>query len=452
LKKTIEKLTNAVGALGYAFAEVRPKTEKNKKDQTLDITFEIDEGPRVYIERIDIVGNDRTRDEVIRREMRVHEGDAYNTEKLIKSEKEIKDLGYFKKAELKTEQGSAPDRARVIINVEEQPTGELNFAGGYSTLDGPLGQIGFTERNLMGKGQIVHGSVTIAKRRQEFDLGFIEPYFLNRQLAAGADIFKISSSRLSSYKQNSEGVNFSLGYHLSDPLTQRLEYSLHKDYIDQISKTASQIIREQAGKTVTSSIGQTLSFDKRDSRIETTSGYILSLSNTFAGVGGSIKYLNNSLSGTYYYSPIEDVVLNFRAKGGVILKTGKTIRIVDSYILGESTFRGFEWGGLGPRDSTTGDFLGGTRYWMATAEALFPIGLPNEFGIKGATFIETGSLWKAGQITSVVQDTKSVRASVGIGLSWSSPMGPLRIDYAIPVKKEKFDRTQKIVFGFSTRF
>jgi len=453
IERNITTLNTHVGTYGYAFADIQPRIEKNREKKTVDLIFEVREGPRVYIERIDVVGNDRTRDEVIRRELNILEGDAYNSTKVKRAEKNLKDLGYFKKSEILTEPGSARDKARLVVKLEEQPTGEMGVAAGFSTLDGILGNVKFAERNFMGTGRIVHASVTIAKRMQEFDVGITDPYFLGYSLEAGLDLFRVRSTRLSNFISASNGVSPHIAYALTEHLSQTLTYTLKDDHISHVAPGSSVFINQQAGKYVTSAFGQTLVYDRRDSRIDPTSGYALSLSNSYAGLGGKVNYLKNSIGGSWFYSPVEDVVLNVRGSIGDIEKVGKNpIRIVDSILLGADTFRGFEYAGIGPRDATTGDPLGGTRFWTGTIETLFPIGLPNEFGVKGAVFTDFGTTWKPGVKGPQIIDKRAIRASVGIGLSWTSPFGPLKIDYAIPVKKQKFDQTQRFLFGFSSRW
>lgn len=453
IERNITTLNTHVGTYGYAFADIQPRIEKNREKKTVDLIFEVREGPRVYIERIDVVGNDRTRDEVIRRELNILEGDAYNSTKVKRAEKNLKDLGYFKKSEILTEPGSARDKARLVVKLEEQPTGEMGVAAGFSTLDGILGNVKFAERNFMGTGRIVHASVTIAKRMQEFDVGITDPYFLGYSLEAGLDLFRVRSTRLSNFISASNGVSPHIAYALTEHLSQTLTYTLKDDHISHVAPNSSVFISQQAGKYVTSAFGQTLVYDRRDSRIDPTSGYALSLSNSYAGLGGKVNYLKNSIGGSWFYSPVEDVVLNVRGSIGDIEKVGKNpIRIVDSILLGADTFRGFEYAGIGPRDATTGDPLGGTRFWTGTIETLFPIGLPNEFGVKGAVFTDFGTTWKPGVKGPQIIDKRAIRASVGIGLSWTSPFGPLKIDYAIPVKKQKFDQTQRFLFGFSSRW
>lgn len=451
VERTTEKVTDALGAKGYAFTEIDIVTEKHPETQIMDVKLVIKEGPKIYIERIDIVGNDRTRDHVIRREMAIHEGDAYNMHRIKKSERNLKDLGYFKNVEVVAEQGESSDRAVLLVKVEEQSTGELALSAGFATVDGPLGQIRFIERNFMGKGQVVHATTSIAKRSQEIDVGFIEPYLFGRQLEGSADLFATRSTRFSSYTQVTKGATFGLGYKLSEHFFQSLHYTLKQDRVSKVDVRASNYIKQQAGSFITSEIGQTLYYDRRDSRVDTTSGYILSLSNSYAGVGGNVKYLKHIIGGTVYASPIEDVVVALKGSYGVMDRAGKKIRIVDSFFFGADSFRGFQFGGLGPHDNRTGDPLGGTRFWTGTLESLFPIGLPNEFGVKGAIFTDFGSVWKSTESGPGVRDNKFVRQSVGVGLAWNSPFGPIRIDYAIPVRKDKFDDTQKFLLSFKTK-
>lgn len=452
VEKTVQKMTEVLGSKGYAFAEVSPVPHKDREKKTIDLKFEIKEGAKVYIERIEIVGNDRTRVNVILREMTIHEGDAFNTVRLKDSEKRLKDLGYFKNVDIEVKQGSTPDRAKLVVRVEEQQTGEINFAVGFSTIDKALANVRFMEKNLMGTGRIVHSEVTVAKRKQDFDIGIIEPYFLGRNLEASADLFATRNTRLSAFTQVTKGGSVGLGYPITERWSQSWVYTLKQDKVSKVSPNASIILREQAGTTVRSSLGQTIAYDRRDSRLNPTSGYIISLSNAYAGLGGSVTYLRHVLSGSAFFSPIEDCVLNIRGVGGAMQRTGKTIRVIDSFMLGADSFRGFEFGGVGPRDLRTNDPLGGTRYWVGTVEFLFPLGLPSEFGVKGATGSDFGKLWSPGKKVSTVVDDKKLRASLFIGISWDSPFGPLRVDYSFPIKKQKYDDTQRLLFGFSSRF
>lgn len=451
LEKTINAITDALGNKGYPFTEVHAVQHKNPQTRTVDIVFEIREGPRIYIERINIQGNSRTRDHVIRREIQIHEGDALNHARIKRSERRLKDLGYFKDVSLTLAEGSTPDRAVIDVRVEEQSTGELSFSAGFATTDGPVGTIRFIERNFMGKGQTVHADLSVAKRHQDINMGFVEPYLFGKQLEGSIDAFASRSTRFSSYTHLSRGVTPSIAYRLTEHLSQSLHYLIKQDRVSHVSNYASTFLKEQSGSYITSEIGQTLYYDRRDSRIDPTSGYVITLSNSFAGLGGKVKYLKHILGGTMYFTPIEDVLLALKGSYGVMQKAGKKIRIVDSFFLGADSFRGFQYGGLGPKDNRTGDSLGGTRFWMTTAETLFPIGLPNEFGVKGALFSDVGTIWKSTETGPFVRDNKKIRASWGVGLVWKSPFGPIRIDYATPYKKDKYDDTQRFLIGFRSQ-
>lgn len=474
IEKAMSSITTTAGGHGYAFADVQPTFQPNRDEKTVDVKFEIKQGLVAYIERIEIIGNDRTRDHVIRREILLHEGDAFNAILLRKSEKRIRDLGYFKNVTISTRPGSAPDKAIVVIKVDEQSTGEFSVAGGYGTVDGLLMKTGFMERNFMGKGQITGIDVMIARKSQDVRLGFTEPYFLGKPLSLGGQLFGTRSTRLENYEHSSKGGDVTFGYELSEDWSHSITFGLHQDKVYHVDPMASVVIYNQQGRTTTSSVGHTLSYDNRDSKIEPTKGFIGSLSNTYSGIGGNILYFRTVVGAHYYYTPIEEMTLVLKGYVGRMDKVnGDEIRIVDSFQLGADTLRGFEYGGVGPRavDTPKGDPLGGTRYWTLSADLLFPIGLPNELGIKGAVFCDTGCLWKPGTdnftfspldqflqrhgtapIYNYIRDQRTMRVGAGFGISWSSPFGPLRIDYAFPIRRAKTDQTQRILFGFSTRF
>lgn len=452
IDQTVTALVDAAGTQGYAFVSVEPVLEKDREKNIVHVTYEIKEGQRVYVEKIIFAGNSTTRDEVLRREMGIHEGDAYNAAKLKKAERNLKDLNYFKTVNVEVEQGSTPDQARLVVKVEEQSTGEMQLAGGYSTMDGPLANLRIVQRNFRGAGQIVHGDFTVAKKTQNFNVGMVQPYFLDRNLTASGDVFRVRSTRFSAYTYHMTGFSSSLGYGLSDYWTQSVTYSFKHDHVGHIAPTASNYIRQQHGKFYTSSVGQSIAYDRRDSRSQPTSGYILSLGNTYAGLGGNVQYLKNDLGANAYYPVMDEVVFGVKGALGTIERIRRKVRIVDSIFLGADTLRGFEYGGLGPRDMNTKDPLGGTRYWTSSAEVMFPLGLPNEFGIKGALFTDWGNTWRPSQTGPDVTDARNARGSVGFGVAMNLPIGPLRVDYAIPIKKQKFDQTQRILFGFATNF
>lgn len=454
VEKVVNRLTDALGNKGYAFVDVNPKIAKDSKDHKVNITFVVQEGPRVYINQIKILGNTRTDDDVIRREIRLYEGDAFNTNKLKESERRIKDLGYFKDVKVKREPTMTPDKMDIIIEVEEDRTGELSLGAGFSTTDGPLVDTRFTERNFRGRGQGLGVSLTVAKRRNDFEINFMEPYFLGRELAAGFDLFRTSQKSYlnASYDQTMYGITLKVGYRITENTTQQVYYTIRQDQISNVNATASRFVQEQKGRSVLSILGHTVVYDQTDSRIDPTDGYRLGFGNDFAGLGGNITYLKSRIFGSYFYPVADDWVFSLSGSTGVMTGLGKKVRVADRYSLGGDTLRGFEFAGVGPRDKNTLDMLGGLRYYNATAELVFPVGLPNEFGVKGALFTDMGSAWYTGDNEVNVVDAKSLRASAGFGIHWKSPMGPLKVYLGFPLKKDKLDKTQLVNFGFSTRF
>ncbi len=453
-ERSILVMSNMIGMQGYAFVAIEPIVKKHPETKKADVTFEIKEGPRVYIEKIVFVGNDRTRDHVLRREMELHEGDAYNSEKLKMSERRLKDLGYFKTVTVDTEPGAAHDQARVIVKVEEQRTGEIGLAGGFSTLDGPLASVKLTERNFMGTGRTLFSDLSVAKKRQDFNVGVIEPYFLGRNMVGNMSVFGMRSGRSALYEQKAIGTNLGVGYRLSTFWSQSFNYKISHEKISHSRVAVSPYVSEQMGTSLTSAVTHSIAYDRRDSVRNPTTGYVANMSNTYAGLGGNVEYLRNSVGAGWFHPLMDEVVLNVNGEVGAMTKLRRKIRLADRFSLGLESFRGFEYGGLGPRDAATGDSLNGTRFWTSTTQVVFPLGLPTEFGIKGAVFTDLGSVWRVGESIpgTTVLDSNRMRASVGCGISWDSPFGPISIDYARAVKREKYDRTQSVIFGFSSRF
>jgi outer membrane protein insertion porin family len=452
--KTISALTEALGNRGYAFVDIQPRVKRNADTRTIDVTFDVKEGPRVYVERIDISGNVRTLDKVIRREFRLVEGDAFNTSKLQRSEQRIKNLGYFKKVDVTTNPGSTPDKTVIGVNVEEQSTGEFSVGAGYSTSEGVLGDISIRERNLLGRGQDLRIGTVIAQRQQQVDLSFTEPYFLDRNLAAGIDLFEINQDNqlIGQFNQFTYGGSLRMGYQITEALRQTLKYTLRQDTINNVQPTASRFIQEEAGTRNTSSVGQVLLYDKRDNRLDPSAGYFGQLGVDLAGLGGNVRYVRTLLSGGYFYSVAPQWVLSLTGEGGYIHGLNDTVRIEDRFFVGGDNLRGFATGGIGPRDLQTNDALGGNIYYVGTVSLGFPIGLPQELGITGRVFSDFGSLFNLDEKGDTIADPHAVRVSAGFGVSWASPLGPIKLDLALPVKRESFDKKQIFRIGFGTRF
>ncbi|MDJ0512639.1 MAG: outer membrane protein assembly factor BamA [Methyloceanibacter sp.] len=479
VEKTVEALTVKVSEQGYAFGQVRPRFDRDPTTQTINITYVIDEGPRVYIERINIVGNYRTEDQVIRRQFRLAEGDAYNRLLIEAARKRLRSLGFFKTVDIQTEPGSAPDRVVVNVVVVEQPTGEFSFGVGYSTVEGVIGDVSISERNLMGRGQFVRLGLSGSLERFQIDFSFTEPAFLGRNIAAGFDIFhkEVDLTDVASFRQRDTGGNLRIGFPVANNTQLGLRYRLQREEIYDATRDASLAIKQAAeeGAVIVSSLGYTLAYDTRNLPQQPTSGIFASISQDFAGVGGDVQYNRFILDTRGYYPITNKITLVGRVQGGIIEPWGgEDLRLTDLFFKGGETIRGFERAGYGPRDAcrspTTGervsgcneDALGGKYFWATTAEVRFPLPLiPENLGMQGAVFVDAGSLWEPGEAAvqavdvdegSFIYDTADVRLSTGVSLIWQSPLGPLRADLAEALLKADFDRTELFRFGASTQF
>lgn len=448
-------LTNAVGAQGFPFVDVDYKLNKHD-DATVDVVFDVKEGQHLFIDRIDIRGNNRTQDHVIRREFRFSEGDAYSPAKIRRTRQRIENLNYFEKVDVNIEPSEdAPDKATLRADVTEKSTGALKLGIGWSSYDGPLAEVSVQERNFLGTGRVVGASASVAEQKTLFDISFVEPWFLDRELSWGVDLFYLTRNYkdTSSYNSEMAGFSNSFGWKYTEELSHSVKYTLRNDKIFDISDGASRYVREQEGTTLTSMVSQTLFWDYLDNRYNPTDGWYLSLSNDLAGLGGDNRYLRSDYSfGTY--TPLSDKwVLGLSTTGGYIFGFGQDVRLNNRYFLGGGNLRGFETGGVTARAKQGNDSLGGNWQLTASAQLMFPLGLPSEFGMKGKIFTDWGVTGKpSGFNESEMWYSSKLRGSIGIGFVWSSPLGPINIDYAIPVRKESFDQTEYFRLNFGTGF
>lgn len=458
VEKTITKLTTALGDMQYAFVDISPNIEKHKENLTVDLTYHIKEGQRVFIDRIDISGNQRTLDKVIRREMQLADGDPFSTSKMRRSEQRIKDLGFFDEVKVTPVDGAQPDRANLNVDVKEKSTGEISFGAGFSSTDGPLGDFSIRERNFLGRGQDVRLGATLSGVTKQFDFSFNEPYFLERDLNAGFDVFHVRNDNqsLSSYDEVKTGTTFRIGYPFSERLRQLVSYTIQSDTIENVNDT-SRYIRDQEGTTVTSMVGQELTYDTRDSKLDPKAGFVTRLSTDVAGAGGDTDFFRIKIGGTQFYELADDYILSATAETGFIWGLGQDVRINNRYFLGGDRLRGFEYAGLGPRDLTGGvdDALGGNRYTRGSIELTVPTPLPSELGFKGHIFTDAGTLGHNDEKPlpgEIFKNDESLRASAGVGVTWQSPFGPVRLDFAEAFLKKSYDKMQHIHFSFGTRF
>jgi outer membrane protein insertion porin family len=528
LEKSVEEMQIEASRRGYAFAIVRPRGDRNFEAHTVSITFTIDEGPRTYIERINITGNTRTRDYVIRREFDISEGDAYNRALVDRAERRLKNLDFFKTVKITTEPGSSSDRVILVVDLEEKSTGDFSVSGGYSTTDGALAEVSISERNFLGRGLYAKAAVQYGQYARGVTLSMVEPYLLDYRVALGLDVSyheQLANSTIS-YGTTTLGFSPRLGFALREDLSLQLRYSLYQQtitlptaldncnnlagptflptptYINTVlggvdptgyaqagllpgcladGESSLPVRQELAnGPTWTSSLGYSLDYNTLDNNKNPTDGLLVDFRQDFAGVGGDVSYLKTMIDAKYYAPLVAEIVGLIHLQTGTLNSVGNSsLRMLDQFQMGPNLVRGFAPNGIGPRDLTfypytgTGDALGGTKYWGASAELQMPFWfLPKEVGLKGAIYADAGSLWDyqgptswaaTGEINGLVNgnpckcamvydDTNVIRTSVGIGIIWASPFGPLRFDYAVPITKGQYDIVQQFKFGGGTSF
>jgi outer membrane protein insertion porin family len=539
VEKAVESLTFATGATGYAFVDVNPRLERNPESRTIDLTFDVNEGPRVYVERINITGNVRTLDKVIRREIRIAEGDAFNRVLVDRSKSRVKALGYFgDDVEIEEKPGSGPDRTELDVAVKEKSTGSFSVGIGVSSTENFILDFSIEERNFMGRGQFLRFRVQASQRTRLVDIRFSQPYFLDRNLNAGFSIFNQRTNAIESgYVRNRYGLGLNAGFAISEYGSGQLNYLVTRDNVKidvpgttfvpsgvapqtllvpgaeftlSTDSSGSQFIVSQfcdvlanaltptcesRGNFLTSLIGYTLAWDRRDDPIDPKRGYRFSFSQALAGLGGDVNYHRSELSGAYYHPLFKGFVgaLKFRA-GYVDGYGGDAVRLSDRFFEGATTFRGFEVAGVGPRYLSGGgrfngdgdlasQAIGGKAYAIGTAEILLPVPLPKSYGIRAALFSDFGTVglvdestkslnanlayWinpVSGRLcaadgtvgsdicTKPVQDDLAIRLTGGLTVSWDSPFGPVRFDIARVFRKEDYDQTEGFRFSAGTSF
>ena len=500
IEDSLVNLTNKLANAGYAFAQVTPRGDRDFTNRTIGVNYVIDQGPRAYVERLEIRGNTKTRDYVIRREFDVAEGDAFNQVLIQRAKQRLEDLGYFEKVNVSTAPGSEPDRVVVIIDVTEKATGELSLGGGYTTggdNEGPVAEVGVTERNFLGRGQFIKVSAGFGSGTRNYNLSFTEPYFLGRRLAAGFDIYH-SENTSGDYDITRNGGDVRIAAPITEDLTAQIAYNFKQEKFGQDNGldipdsagrnpgesgyvttrstcadpnplrvtggytappyTASPIINEAICDSpyTTSSVSYALTYNTLDDSKDPRNGWLVQAGQEFAGVGGDAQYMKTTGKASYFRLLNEeyDVVGQLSAGAGNVSSFGGNgLRVFDNFFKGQDIVRGFDTKGIGPRQYDVA--IGGENYANASAEATFPLPLlSRDLGFRGALFADAGTLWGSeysGE-QGVIGTDPALRASAGVGLIWASPFGPLRVNYSQPLAKEDFDKLQQFSFGFSSRF
>ena len=471
VEDSIIGISEKVAAKGYAFGQVTPRGDRDFANRTINIVYTVDQGPKTYVERIEVRGNDKTRDYVIRREFDLAEGDAFNQVMIQKAKRRLEKLEFFERVEISTVPGEQPDQVVLVVDVVEKSTGEFSVGAGYSTGGSDTGvnlEVGITERNFLGRGQFVKISAGGTADSRSYNLSFTEPYFLGYRVAAGFDVFK-NETKYDAYVVDRTGATVRFGLPITDQLSAQVAYNFTQDDYgrrdtdgdgDVDAADAALPIYIPAGKWLKSSVSYQLTFNTIDDMNNPHSGIFARFNQEFAGLGGDANWLKTTAKATYYQTLSEELnlVALVSAGGGHIFtledkgaaSSANGIRVGDLFKGSNDIVRGFEFNGFGPMIGA--DHVGGTTYFNASAEVQFPMpAIPESIGIKGAFFADVGTLF-GDPFTGMTGSDMAWRSSVGASLIWASPFGPLRVDYSVPVMKEATDNIQNLNFGIATKF
>lgn len=460
LRQSVEQLTDLVGDFGYAFVDVSPQTEINDETMLVNLNFRIRKGRRVYLNRIQVKGNTRTRDEVIRREMRLAEGDRYSAAKIRLSKKRLTSLDFFEKIEFTTERTVESDRVNVNVDVEEKSTGSFTVGAGFSSYEGMLGTASISQKNFLGRGQFLGVNFSLSSKRSEYNVAFTEPYFMGKNMSLGGTVFRktLDRSTYSSYKQRSTGARIRAGFPLSENLFDSLSLTTSQIRITNVESGASQSVLDLEEKSpyFQAVLSNSLSWDNLDDRFEPTTGRKHKLVTDYSGLGGDVNFVRLLTAHSYYTKLIrrKPFVGHIGGKFGIIEGVGEDVPAFERFYLGGPTsLRGFNRAGVGPRTTDGDDAYGGSHFEQVNMEILFPLGELGDKGVRGVTFIDAGILGDLDSLPSdVYSNGDAPRVSAGVGVNWSSPFGPMRFNLGFPLMKEEYDETEVFDFSFGTTF
>ncbi|MGQ8632993.1 outer membrane protein assembly factor BamA [Agrobacterium sp. DKPNP3] len=462
VQQSMEAISKRVAGEGYPFARVTPRGDRDMSGNTIGVTYIVDQGERAYVERIEIRGNTRTRDYVIRREFDISEGDAFNQTVITAAKRRLEALGYFSKVNISTAGGSAPDRVVIVVDVEDQSTGSFGIGAGYSQNDGVLLEASVEEKNFLGRGQYIRVAAGAGEDdARTYSLSFTEPYFLGYRLAAGFDLFKNQSKSEDFYNYDEQGFALRVTAPITEDLSTTFKYTYKQINYDgkgdwqnnaNLAEPYQALIR--GGDWTQSIISNTLNYNTLDDRNMPREGWQAALTNEFAGLGGDSEYYKIYAKARYYHTLSDeyDIIGSLTGQAGHVMPTNDNLLVFDQFKFGGRQVRGFKNDGIGPRIGY--DSIGGTTYFAASAEVTAPMpGVPEDFGLRLAGFVDAGTMYGNKVSTSqTVKDDNSIRASAGIGVMWASPFGPIRVDYAVPFAKEDYDEEQRFRFGMSNTF
>ena len=456
---TIARMERLSIQQGLNFIRVEPRITRNDRDLTLDVEFEITRGPRVFVERIDIEGNTTTLDRVVRRQFRIVEGDPFNPREIRASAERVRALGFFGSTEVNAREGSGPDRVIIDVDVEEAPTGSLNFGGSFSNSNGFGAAISFTERNFLGRGQTLSFGVNTTASTRSYSFNFIEPAFLGRDLRAGLLLdYRTTDRSNADFDSRIATFQPSLRFPVGENSFLTVRGGYKSGEIFDVDEDSSVLLQEEEdeGERAAGFIGYSFSYDNRRSGLNPNAGIILSFSQDFFGLGGDNSYIETTaLVGAETRVLNEEVTLRATFEGGARNVLSCDSLILDRFRVGPNRLRGFESNGIGPRDldAENEDALGGNFFAVARLEAEFPLGLPEEYGVSAGVFYDTGSLWGLDDTDDGrIDDDFKLRSAIGVSLFWDTGLGPLRFNFAEAIQQEDFDEDQFFDLTISTSF
>ena len=459
----ITKLEDTLQARGFEFIRVRPEVTRNINTLTLDLDLVFEKGERLFIERIDISGNVATLDRVLRRQFFIVEGDPFNPREIKAASDRIRALGLFSDTSVTTRPGSTNSQVVINAKVTEIPTGSLTFGAGYSSQAGLGALVEYGEKNFLGRGQSLSFAIKTGKDDQLYELSFFEPMFLRNDLGFGLNLsVKDTKKQNASYDTENVQLQPYVVYPLGDRSKIKIDYSISQTNLSNPGSVGSIITNEvNEGEVLSSSVGYVFSHDTRLYKTGSRNGVIFKLGQKFTGLGGDKTAMKTTMKVAAQRNAFkEDVKLTAEFESGLLTYTSGNSRVIDRFFLGSRKMRGFDAGGIGPREclnrncgASNNDALGGENFAVVRLEAEFPLGLPDEYGMTGGLFYDIGNLWSLKMSNNdVLYEDGSWRQAIGASIFWKTPIGPLRFNFSDVLKKEQYDRDESFDLTISTRF
>ena len=453
IEEGLLNITNELGNFGYAFVNVTPEVITDPETKQLDVQINIGAATKNFVERIEVINNSRTLDNVVRRELEIVEGDAYNQLKIDRSLRKVRGLGFFRKVDVETKQGSTADQSVVQFDVEEQPTGDFSIGLGYSSLDKTTLSLGIKERNFLGTGRATNFSLSTSDTRADYRVGISEPYLFDRNLQGGIELFNEKVTETSA-EVKTQGLSATASFNAARDYYHRFGYRYVSKDTKQESTKATSSTGDEGKSLIESAVTYTLGRDTLNNRFDPSEGYLFEAKQEYAGVGGDVNYLRSVLRASYYKPYLfNSIVLGVRGQYGFVEGLDEKVSQSARFALGGRNVRGFDSGGIGPRDIGTDTAVGGNNMYSGSIELISSLGLSDDLGIRWTLFSDFGSVWKTDYPDGVIgANDEKMRQSVGFGFLWDTAIGPLTFYWADAFSKTSYDKTKRFQFNIGTRF